>query len=300
MKPAVIMKRRDFLKNSVVTTGALVLGGVARTLSAARPERRANDVVTLGDTGIRVSRLAVGTGTHGINRSSDQTRNLGIRGIADLLEAAYDEGVFFWDSADQYGTHLHLKEALKKIPREKVVILSKTHATTAAEMNADLDRFRSEIGTDYIDIMLLHCMEDARWPEIKKGAITALSEAREKGVIRAHGVSCHTLPALKAAAASPWVQVDMARINPAGVRMDGDLHEVVPVLKKMHRSGKGLIGMKILGGGQLTGNVDLCLRYALLQDYVDCFTIGMKRRKEMQDLIARIDNVNTKEWLAAL
>ncbi len=136
--------------------------------------------------------------------------------MPDLLQAGYDMGVTFWDSADQYGTHPHLKEALKRVPREKVVILSKTHASTEDEMKADLDRFRKELGTDYIDIMLLHCMMSDDWPKEREGAMKVLSEAREKGVIRAHGVSCHTLGALKSAAASPWVQIDLARINPYG------------------------------------------------------------------------------------
>src|SRR5574341_999666 len=114
--------------------------------------------------GITLSRLAIGTGTNGIGGSSNQTRKLGIRGVADLFRAAYDQGINFWDSADQYGTHPHLREALKSIPRDKVVILTKTHASTGKEMRADLDRFRRELNSDYLDILLLHCMMDADWP----------------------------------------------------------------------------------------------------------------------------------------
>ncbi|MCK5369030.1 MAG: aldo/keto reductase, partial [Cyclobacteriaceae bacterium] len=244
--------------------------------------------VTLGNTGIELTRLAMGTGTHGVNKQSNQTRKLGVKGLGELLRAAYDEGLTFWDSADQYGTHPHLKEALKFVPREKVTILTKTHATTEQEMRDDLDRFRNELGTDYLDIVLLHFMTDANWPKIKTGAMEVLAQAREDGIIKAHGVSCHTLGALKAAADSDWVQVDLARINPYASRMDGAVDEVVPVLKKMKAQGKGIIGMKILGAGQLVDRVDECLQYTLGQDFIDCFTIGQEGFDQTKDLLKRI------------
>src|SRR5206468_1546245 len=175
----------------------------------------------LGPKKIEVSRLAMGTGTDGSGGSSNQTKKLGVNGLADLFKAGYDHGITFWDSADQYGTHPHVKAALKLgIPREKVTILTKTHASTEKEMRADLDRFRRELGTDYIDILLLHCMIDGDWPERKKGAMAVISEAQEKGIVRTHGTSCHTLEALKTAAHTPWVQVDLARINSAQIAMD--------------------------------------------------------------------------------
>jgi predicted aldo/keto reductase-like oxidoreductase len=181
-----------------------------------------------------------------------------------------------------------VKEALKRVPREKVAILSKTHASTEKEMRADLDRFRRELGTDYIDILLLHCMMDGDWPERKKGAMAVISEAREKGIVRTHGTSCHTLEALKAAAANPWVQVDLARINPAKIIMDADVQTVIGVLRQMKASGKGVIGMKILGAGQLRHKADESLQFALSLDCVDCFTIGAESRGEMLDLTRKI------------
>ncbi len=155
-------------------------------------------------------------------------------------------------------------------------------------MKSDLDRFKNELGTDYIDIMLLHCMMDPNWPTVKQGAMDVLSQAREDGVIRTHGVSCHTLGALKAAAESDWVQVDLARVNPYGAIMDSDVDTVVGVLKKMKEQGKGLIGMKIFGAGQLVDKVDKCLQYTLGQELVDCFTIGQESQDQMRDLVKRI------------
>jgi aryl-alcohol dehydrogenase-like predicted oxidoreductase len=283
-----IMKRRDFFKYTAVTAGALTLSPFTNIFSEHVKKKYANDIVVLGKTGIKVSRLAMGTGTHGVNRHSNQTDKLGLKGVADLLKAAYDKGINFWDSADQYGTHPHLKKALKLVPRGKVVILTKTHATTADEMKSDLDRFRKEIGTDYIDIILLHLMRDAEWPTIKRGAMDVLEKAREDGILRAHGVSCHTLEALEAAANSKWVQVDLARINPEGAAMDADVPTVVKVLQKMHKNGKGVIGMKIFGGGRLRDKADKCLKYVLSLDCVDAFTIGQENQNEMLDLFKRI------------
>ena len=257
-------------------------------LLASDKKKNATDRVKLGPMGVEVSRLAQGSGTNGAGGSSNQTKKLGVQGLADLYRAAFDQGVTFFDSADQYGTHPHVKLALQTLKREKVTVLTKTHASTEKEMRADLDRFRRELGTDYLDIVLLHCMMDDDWPDRKKGAMAVLAEAREKGIVRTHGTSCHTLGALKAAAKNPWVQVDLARINPAQVAMDADPATVLGVLKEMKAAGKGVIGMKILGAGRLRGNVDQALQFALAQEVVDCFTIGAESRAEMEDLVRKI------------
>lgn len=282
------MKRREFIKYTALTASAVTLSPFARVLAYDAKRKYANDVVTLGKTGIRVSRLAMGTGTHGFNYQSDQSRMSGGSGLPDLLHAAFDHGINFWDSADRYGTHPDLKEALKTIPREKIVILTKAESTSADEMESDLDRFRKEIGTDYIDIILLHMMTESDWPMRKQGAMEVLEKARQDGTIRAHGVSCHTFGALQAAANSDWVQVDLARINPAGVIMDADVSAVSKVLNKMHGDGKGVVGMKIFGAGRLVDKRDDCLKYVLGLDFVDAFTIGQRGQDEMVDLLERI------------
>jgi aryl-alcohol dehydrogenase-like predicted oxidoreductase len=287
------MNRREFLTRSAGIAGAAALNPFPYHLYAGT-KKQASDRIQLGPMKVEVSRLAMGTGTNGVGGSSNQTRKLGLRGVADLLQAGYDRGVTFFDSADQYGTHPHLKEALKRVPREKVAVLTKTHASTEAEMRADIERFRRELGTDYIDIMLLHCMMEGNWPERKKGAMNVISEAREKGIIKTHGVSCHTLEALKTAAANPWVQVDLARINPAGVAMDADPKTVLAVLKQMKASGKGIIGMKILGAGRLRNRADEALQFALAQDCVDCFTIGSENRQELEGLLAKIPTASVR------
>jgi aryl-alcohol dehydrogenase-like predicted oxidoreductase len=289
------MRRREFVRYTALASGALALSPLARFVERDKKRKHASDLVSLGRTGIKASRLAMGTGTNGYGHRSNQTERLGVRGLSDLLHAAHDQGVNFWDSADQYGTHPHMREALKSIPREKVVILTKTHATSADEMRDDLDRFRNEIGTDYLDIVLLHMMTDSDWPAEKQGAMEVLSRAREDGIVRAHGVSCHTLRALEAAANSNWVQVDLARINPAGAVMDADVPTVEGVLRRMHKDGKGIIGMKIFGAGRLRDRVDECLQYVLGLDFVDAFTIGQESQHQMEDLVKRIPLASVAE-----
>ena len=283
------MNRRTFIKSSLTAAaGYSLLQAFPYHLFAGEAQKFAHDIVTLGNTGIKVSRLAMGTGSGGYNKQSRQTRLLGIKGVADLFEEAFDNGIVFWDSADQYGSHPHIREALKRVPREKVVILTKTHATTEKEMKADLDRFRKEIGSDYIDIMLLHNMIDPRWPMLKQGAMDVLGQAREDGLIRAHGVSCHTIEALRIAAITDWVQIDFARINPYGVYMDAAVPEVLKVLGQMKQQGKGVIGMKIIGAGKLSKKIDESLQYVMDQNSVDCFSVGMTSSHEFNDIVKRL------------
>ncbi len=290
------MKRREFLKCTAAAGGAaaISLDRFPYHLFAAEKKKYAQDIVTLGNTGIRLSRLAQGTGTAGFAKSSNQTRKLGIKGVAELLRAGVDQGLTFWDGADSYGSHPHIREALAAVKRDKVVIMTKSWADTEAQMKADIERFRQELNTDYIDILLLHCMMDTDWPQKKKGAMAAVSEAKTKGIVRAHGVSCHDLGALRTAAASDWVEVDLARLNPAGAYMDADPATVLPILKEMRAKGKGIIGMKILGQGRLRGKPDEALQYALAQDVLDCFTIGVESIAEMQDLIQRIPEASVR------
>ena len=292
--PRSSLSRRDFLHRTAAAIGAVGLSAFPHHLFAAASAKEACDTLKLGPMGIPVTRLAMGTGSAGSGGTSAQTRKLGVQGLADLLRLGYDHGVTFWDTADQYGSHPHLREALKTVPREKVTILSKTHAVTAPEMRAALDRYRRELNTDYIDIMLLHCMEDPNWPQTHRGAMDVISEAREQGIVRSHGTSCHTLGALQAAAKTDWVQIDLARINPAGAVMDADTRTVLGVLREMKASGKGIIGMKLLGAGQLSDHADECFQWNLAQDCVDCFTLGMESQEQFLSSVKQIRSASVR------
>jgi 1-deoxyxylulose-5-phosphate synthase len=288
------MHRREFLTRSAAGLGAAWLNSkhllVALTSQPALGKFSASDIVTLGNTGIKTSRLAMGTGTVGSGHHSNQTA-LGVKGLSELLLNGYDHGLRFFDAADSYGSHPHVAEALKHVPRDKVTVLTKTWARDPATARADLDRFRRELGVDHIDICLMHCLTESDWTERFKGVMDVLSEAKEKGVIRAHGCSCHNIEALRAAAKSPWVEVDLARINPIGSHMDADPDTVVSVLREMKAAGKAVIGMKILGQGDLRNRQSEALRYALSLGVLDAFTIGAESRAEQEDLIRRVSAV---------
>jgi len=144
------------------------------------------------------------------------------------------------------------------------------------------------LGTDYLDACLMHCVTEADWTTRFRGAMDALEEAKAKGVIRAHGCSCHSIEALRAAAKSPWVEIDFARINPIGSHMDGDPGTVVAVLREMKAAGKAVVGMKILGQGDLRARQPEALRYALGLGLLDAFTIGAESKSEQEDLIRRV------------
>lgn len=299
------MNRRDFIR-AIAGTAALAsfpklvpaetTATVDTATTSAKPAgtgkaRHASDIVKLGPAQIAVRQLGLGTGTNGWNGSSNQTRQLGLQGLARMLQVAHEKGLTFWDAADMYGTHIYIREALKSVPRDEVTILTKSRAKTAEEMRKDIERFLKELGTDHIDILLLHCVTDANWTTTYRGAMDAVLEAQQKGLIRSRGLSCHSLDALKLAAREPWVEIDLARINPAGVQMDAKTDVVLPILREMKAAGKGVIGMKVLGCGKLCDKIDEMLKFQLSLDCVDCFTIGLESIEQMVDIINRIERV---------
>jgi aryl-alcohol dehydrogenase-like predicted oxidoreductase len=292
------MRRRTFLHHAARGIAAALgshsaaqrLLAIAAPLPALDKKFSATDRVTLGNTGITTSRLAMGTGTVGSGHHSNQTA-LGINGLSRLLRNGYDQGLHFFDAADSYGSHPHVAEALKSVDRNKVTILTKSWARDPAEMRADLDRFRRELGVDHIDIFLMHCLTESDWTTRYRPVMDVLEEAKRQGIIRAHGCSCHSIEALRAAAASPWVDVDLVRINPIGSHMDADPDTVISVIRQMKASGKGIIGMKILGQGDLRGRQDEALQFALRLNLLDAFTVGAESIPEQNDLLRRISAV---------
>ncbi|QNI35388.1 aldo/keto reductase [Edaphobacter albus] len=286
------MLRRDFLRRTAKGLGAVWLASNSPTstlgLEPLAKKITAHDEVTLGKTGIRTSRLAMGTGTVGFGGASNQTR-LGSNPFTRLLLDGYHEnGLRFFDTADSYGSHPNVREAVKQLPRDKVVIMTKSDIREPDRLRSALDRYRRELGTDYIDILLIHCVTEGDWTTRYRGAMDVLSEAKQKGIIRAHGCSCHTIEALRAAAASPWVEVDLVRLNPIGSHMDADPDTVLKEIKKMRADGKGIVGMKILGQGDLRDRPAEAIRYALSTGVLDAFTIGAESRKEQDDLTQKI------------
>jgi 1-deoxyxylulose-5-phosphate synthase len=290
--------RRSFLTS--MTTGTVGAAAVLQA-RAAGPSPDPSPQVPLGNTGITMSRIGQGTGMRGGNRQSNHTR-MGFAKLVDLFQHGYDHGVTFFDLADLYGSHVYFREALRTIPRDKAAILTKLwfrYDGNPEQLPAEfkrkacqsaIERFRHELSTDYIDVVLLHCLMTPQWEEEMAPYMDVLSQAKQKKQIRAVGVSCHDFGALKTAASCPWVDVILARINPKGASMDGSVEDVVPVLKTAKANGKALIGMKIYGEGKLAHMKDECIRYAQNLGLLDSMTLGAESAAQINEslhLIAR-------------
>lgn len=286
------VSRRQFA--AALGSATAAASGAAR---AAAPSKAA-EMVTLGKTGVRVTRLAQGTGFNGSGRSSEHTR-IGTRAFTSLVRHDLDLGVTFMDTADLYGSHPYLRRALEGVPREKYSLLTKIWPRTeywnaySGGARAEIDRFRKELKSDFLDVVLLHCMLNDRWTQDFARGMDELNELKAKGIVKAVGVSCHDFGALKIACSSPWVDVILARINHVGkaAHMDASVEGVVPYLKQAKAAGKGIIGMKIFGAGRIKTpeERDKSLRFVFGNGLVDAVTIGMLSEAEVDDTVRRMD-----------
>jgi len=295
------IKRREFLKRSAAGVGGMFLAtGLAESAKPEAVKFDPYETVPLGKSKLKVSRVCMGTGSKGGHRESNQTR-LGKENLEALIKGAYERGVRLFDLADLYGSHPYLIPALKDIPRSDYAIVTKIWWAPGGipdKERPDADvvvrRFLKELGTDYIDLVLLHCVTSAKWPEELSKQMEILAKFKQQGTIRAHGVSCHSVEALEAAASEPWVDSVHARINPYGMSMDKPPDKVPAVLKQIHDAGKGVVGMKIIGEGRLRNDDerrDESVRYALGLGYVDVLNVGFEKEEEIDDLAARVRKV---------
>lgn len=290
------MKRRAFLETTVVGAAAALWAG--RSTHAA-PEAGETALVPLGKH-LKVCRIGAGTGMKGWMRQTNQTR-LGQEAFEALLRYEYDQGVRLFDCADLYGTHPYVGRALKGKPRESFQIVTKLWYRKGGVPDEDklaaetcVQRFLKELGLEYLDLVQLHCLTEAKWPEQMRQHMDALATLKTRGLIRAHGVSCHSLEALKAAAAETWVDVIHARINPFNAKMDGPPEQVLPVLKQARAAGKGVIGIKINGEGTLTPEqLAESIRFALSCGGVDAMLAGFETNEQVDKFKALV-----KEHLA--
>lgn len=287
------INRRRFIQTGILgAAGVVALGASASEMNLSLPATV--DTVKLGNTGLMVPRVALGTGSIGGGQQSNQTR-LGMESFIKLGMHAWERGVRFFDTADSYGSHPYVKEVLKQLPREKATVMTKMWTTDtkwqkAGDVPGTIDRFRKETGSEYFDIMLLHCMTKGTWIEDKKLFREELSKAKQKGIIKAVGVSCHNWDAMKEAVEDPWVDVILARINPFQAHMDGTPEAVMGLLETAKKNGKGVIGMKIFGNGDRITEEDRekSISYVIKSGNVDCFTLGMESIAHIDDAVERV------------
>lgn len=290
-----ISRRRFIRQGSTALVGMATFGAMQANFSCSSYISSQVDLVKLGNTGLEVSRIALGTGTFGFRFSSNQAK-LGIEGFVDLAKHCYDKGIRFLETADMYGTHEHVGAALKVLPREKVTVLTKFMVYPMQNWYEPepfakrLDKFRKDLNTDYIDILLMHALTSPTWPEDYKHYMDAISKAKQDGIIKAVGVSCHSLEATRIAAENPWVEVFLVQINNVGPRLEGPPEVIMPIIEKAHNNGQGIIAMKIFGCGQLIEEEqrEASLNYVLRSRNVDCLTLGMECIEEVDDNVVRV------------
>jgi len=288
--------RRNFLAAGLGAAAALRSGAQTKT------KRLATDWVTLGKSGVQVTRLAFGTGTMG----GRVQRDLGQDGFTRLVRYAYDHGVRFFETADTYGgMHEMLGIALKGLPRDSYRLMSKYRTPNFGDPLPRLDLYRKQLNTDYLDIMLLHCVRPATWDTDYRDMQDAFLEAQHRKMILARGASVHGLPALRRFPGNKFLQVAMIRMNHNGVRMDvdsdmeprsnqiGDVREVVAHTRNVHDEGMGVISMKLVGEGRFVTPEDreAALRHTMNLGCVDSVTIGFKNTAEIDEAIERMNRV---------
>jgi predicted aldo/keto reductase-like oxidoreductase len=289
-----ITRREFFVRGIAASAGIAAVGSASGETSAPS----AVDLVPFGKTGLKICRLGMGTGSMG----GAHQRDLGQEGFTRLVRYAYDQGIRYIDTADAYRTHEMIREAIRDIPREELWIQSKIRWSEEflAEPLKHIDRFRKELGTDYIDSVLVHCVTTSTWAEDLEPIRDALSEAKEKGWIRLKGSSAHGLPGLTASAETDWCDMNLVRVNPQGKHVDGEdgtwdepgkVDQALVQIRKMHQKGRGIIGMKIIGNGSFTNPEDRerSIRFAMACKDVDAVVIGFKAPEEIDEAIRRMN-----------
>jgi aryl-alcohol dehydrogenase-like predicted oxidoreductase len=283
--------RRDFLKAGF---GAALAGAGALRLKAATG--KATDWVTLGRSGVKVTRLAFGTGTH----SGQLQRMLGQEEFTRQVRYAYDHGIRFFETAESYtGMHEMLGVALKGIPRDSYRLMTKLTTSNGVDPQAKIDELRKLANADYFDIALLHWQHVASWPADSSKWQDGIMEAQSKKAVVAHGASVHGLPALRQVPGTKWLDIAMIRMNHKGTIMDGedfnavqgDVNEVVSHVKETRAAGMGVISMKLIGEGRFTQREDrqAAMKFAFQNAGVDSVTVGFKSTAEIDEAIENLN-----------
>lgn len=297
------INRREFLS---ITIAGTIGAALDRSVFARRLIKRTHadpfHLRPLGNTDLKVSLIGAGTGMRGGNRQSNMTR-LGKEKFEALLRYGFDKGIRYFDCADSYGSHPYLASAFKSIPREEYVISTKIWIRPRGgipeaerpDVNIVIDRFRKELNTDYIDLVLFHCMFDPDWTKHYERQMDIMADLKTRGIIRAHGVSVHSLGALKTCVDNAWVDSVHVRVNAYGDHMDDKDPDVVsPIIQQLHDAGKGVVGIKLIGEGRYSNDPEKrnqSIKYVLGLESVDTLVVGFERPEEIDDYASMVKKV---------
>lgn len=286
--------RREILRTGLAAGALAFIGNFPLKATSSQS---ATDWVTLGKSGVKVTRLAFGTGS----LSGQVQRSLGQDGFTRLVRYAYDQGIRFFETAESYGEmHRMLGIALKGLPRDSYRIMSKVTTYAGGNPQEKFDELRKLANTEYFDIMLLHWQHTATWPSDSRVWQDGILEAQSKKVILSHGASVHGLPALRQVPGSQWLDVAMIRMNHRGVRMDGEdynmdggpgsVPEVVTHVQQARKHGMGVISMKLAGEGTFNReDRKAAMRFAFRNAGVDSVTVGYKNTAEIDEAIENLN-----------
>lgn len=285
--------RREFLKTGLAAGALASAGG----LSLKAEPQTATDWVHLGKSGVKVTRLAFGTGS----MSGQVQRDLGQEQFTRLVRYAHERGIRFFETAESYGgMHEMLGIALQGVPRDSYRLMTKVTTHDGVNPQEKIDQLRRMAKTEYFDIVLLHFQHTPTWPADTLKWQDGISEAQLKQAVLSHGASVHGLPALRQVPDTKWLQVAMIRMNHKGVRMDaedyntsglGNVSEVVTHVKQVRKEGVGVISMKLVGEGQFTQRADRqdAMKFAFRHAGVNAVTVGYKNTAEIDEAIENLN-----------
>lgn len=259
--------------------------------------KRTMQNVPLGNTGIVVSRLCFGTGTSGFNCQSVQSKQAREQ-FGQLLLEAFELGINFWDTSDDYGTYPHVRWALDHLPRERIVITTKTWASGKKEARKSLMMSLRDMGIDYVDVLLLHEVDSPEELARREAALEAMHEAKQEGLIRAVGLSTHAILTLEQVVANPQIEVLLTNYNKHNAHMDAGLSDYTRALERAHAAGQGVMVMKTLHEGRLAHDVRSCMAFNLEKPFIDCVLMGMETREHLIQNVAIQQEVDPWETRA--
>ena len=296
------MKRRDFLGLTTLAAGTLALNPLTEAAQTGVARLEPIEPVWVPLTkDVKTTRICFGTGMRGGQRRSDLVRG-GYPKAIEMLRYAYDHGIRLFDCADMYGTHDVVMEALKGKPRDSYVLLTKVWLRSGGlpevervDPRVSVGRFLREFRTDYVDVVLIHCMTDNRWTEEFASGMESLAKLKQEGLVRATGISSHSNAATIRAAEVEWGDVIMVRLNSEGLAMDGPqddpgkrVEETIRANKLARDAGKGIIAMKVLGEGRMANDPEMrkkSTRFVTQLDCVNAMTVGFTEMAHIPEFI---------------